>query len=55
MIAVESLLADLFEEADDDSLYHHSVADVQANYKNGQNKLDVEELAIRILAWSKPL
>jgi|GEM_PF-6395356 len=55
MSAVESLITDLFEEADNDSMYHHSVAYVLAAYQNGLVPFDSEELAIRILAWSQAL
>ena len=55
MIAVESLATDLFEQADNDSMYHHSVEYVLSAYKEGLIHFDSEELAIRILAWSQAL
>ncbi len=55
MSAAESLVADLFEQADNDSMYHHSVPYVLSAYRDGLVPYDSEELALRILAWSQAL
>lgn len=55
MSAAEYLVRDLFEQADNDSSYHHSVSNVRYALEHGQCKYTSEEIAERILAWSGAL
>lgn len=55
MSAAEYFVQELFSQADNDSDYHHKVAEVKRQLENGQCQYSPEELAIRILAWSGAL
>lgn len=55
MKAAESFVDALFEEADNDSVYHHSLSSVRDAIMCGQCSHESEEIAERILAWSGAL
>ena len=52
MSAAQSLVEDLFADADNDSFYHHSLLDVRRALANDGCLHKPEEIAERILAWS---
>jgi hypothetical protein len=55
MNVAEQLVHDLFEEADNDAMYHHCAAEVRWLLAHGQCSCSSEEIAERILAWSGAL
>ncbi len=55
MSAAELFASALFEEADNDVMYHHSPAQVVRALAHGQCSYTSEEIAERILAWSGAL
>ncbi len=55
MAAAEAFVDDLFEEADNDSKYHHSLSSVRDAIRCGQCSHRSEDIAERILAWSGAL
>lgn len=55
MMAAESSLSHIFDEADNDSQYHRSINSVQDDLVHGQCSRTPEEIAISILAWSGAL
>lgn len=55
MDAAELLVSELFEQADNDSMYHQNVNLVRQAYKTGDIPCEPEEIALCILAWSQLL
>lgn len=55
MSAAEFLVQNLFEQADNDSQYHHEISNVRYALEHGLCRYTSEEIAERILAWSAAL
>ena len=52
MIAVETAISTLFEQADDDSRYHHSALSCKQKLRTSSIKADSSDVAESFLGWT---